>query len=230
VLPHPAQTGIDIVGLGAFALSGGLLAVRRRFDIVGIAVLATVTSVGGGIIRDVLAGHLPPTALTTTWWLAIPLAATAATFWFHRSIARMTAAVEVLDAIGLGVFCAGGTATASAAGLPPPAAVLLGTVTGVGGGILRDVLAGVTPAALSSQSRLYTIPAVTGCCLVAGAIAAGIDWPGTQITAALVIVAFRLVAIRRRWHAPSARATGGRTRGPRPRRASTGRRVGRPRP
>ena len=108
--------------------------------------------------------------------------------------------------------------------------MLLGTVTGVGGGILRDVLAGVTPAALCPESRLYTVPAVTGCCIVAGAHAAGIDWPGTQIAAALVIVAFRLLAIRRHWHAPSARAATGRTRGPGRRRASTGRREGRPRP
>ncbi len=206
MLAHTFSTTIDVIGLGAFALSGALLAVRRHFDIVGIAVLATVTSVGGGIIRDVFAGHLPPTALTSTWWLAIPLAATALTFWFHRLIARLSAAVEVFDAIGLGVFCAGGAAAASAAGLPPLAAVLLGTVTGVGGGILRDVLAGVIPAALSPASRLYTIPAVTGCSFVAVAFVLGINGPLTQVAAALGICAFRLLAVWRRWHAPTARA------------------------
>jgi len=207
VLAQTLHTIVDVIGLGAFALSGALLGVRRQFDIVGIAVLAIVTSVGGGIIRDVLAGHLPPAALTSTWWLAIPLAATAVTFWFHRLIARMTGAVEVLDAVGLGVFCAGGTAAASAAGLPPLAAILLGTVTGVGGGILRDVLAGVTPAALSPESRLYTIPAVAGCSLVAATFAVGINGPLTQTAAALGISAFRLLALRRRWHAPTARVS-----------------------
>ena len=123
-----------------------------------MAVLATVTAVGGGVIRDVLIGDLPPAALTDPWSLLIPLAAAVLTFFFHPRVARMGHTVQLFDAIGLGVFCATATTKAAAAGIPPLAAVLLGTITGVGGGILRDVLAGQTPSVLRKESELYAIP------------------------------------------------------------------------
>src|SRR6476661_10292205 len=112
------ETTLNLIGVFAFALSGALLAVRRKFDIVGMAVLATVTAIGGGIIRDVLIGDIPPAALTDPWSLLIPLAAAVLTFFFHPRVARMGHTVQLFDAIGLGVFCA----TAAAAGIPPLAA------------------------------------------------------------------------------------------------------------
>ena len=89
----------------------------------------------------------------------------------------MNRTVEVFDAVGLGAFCATATTRAAAAGLPPMTAVLLGTITGIGGGILRNVMAGITPAVLRPDARLYAIPAVTGCTLVAMAQEAGIGGP-----------------------------------------------------
>src|SRR6476660_1549488 len=152
------ETTLILIGVFAFALSGALLAVRRQFDFVGMAVLATVTAVGGGVIRDVLIGDIPPAALTDPWSLLLPLAAAVLTFFFHPRVARLGRTVERFDAVGLGVFCATATTKTAATGIPPMAAVLLGTITGVGGGILRDVLAGQTPSVLGKDSGLYAIP------------------------------------------------------------------------
>ena len=198
------HTAIDLVGLTAFAISGALLACRRRLDLVGVVVLAIATSIGGGIIRDVLMGDLPPVALTNSWWLAVPLLVAAVTFRFHPQIRRMNHTVEVFDAIGLGAFCATATAKAAAAGLPPMTAILLGTITGVGGGVLRDVLAGVAPAVLS-PGALYAIPAVVGCTLVAVADQLGVAAGAVQIAAAAAISGLRLLALWRGWRAPVVR-------------------------
>lgn len=196
------EATLNLIGVFAFALSGALLAVRRKFDIVGMAVLATVTALGGGIIRDVLIGAIPPAALTSPWSLLLPLVATVLTFFFHPRVARMGRTVQLFDAIGLGVFCATATTKAASTGIPPTPAVLLGTITGVGGGILRDILAGQTPSVLRRDSRLYAIPAVTGCILVAGAYSLGYTDTVIQAAAAAGICGFRLLALRYKWRAP----------------------------
>src|SRR6476660_2192606 len=196
------ETTLILIGVFAFALSGALLAVRRQFDFVGMAVLATVTAVGGGVIRDVLIGDIPPAALTDPWSLLLPLAATVLTFFFHPRVAQLGRTVERFDAVGLGVFCATATTKAAATGIPPMAAVLLGTITGVGGGILRDVLAGQTPSVLRQDSRLYAIPAVAGSILVAVAYSFGYSNTVVQAAAAAGICGFRLLALRFKWNAP----------------------------
>ena len=196
------ETTLILVGVFAFALSGALLAVREEFDIVGMAVLATVTAVGGGVIRDVLIGDVPPAALTDPLSLLLPLAAAVLTFFFHPRVARMGRTVQLFDAVGLGVFCATATTKAATAGLPFMAAVLLGTITGVGGGILRDVLAGQTPSVLSRDSGLYAIPAVAGSVVVAVAYSYGHSNTAIQAVAAVGICGFRLLALKFKWHAP----------------------------
>jgi uncharacterized membrane protein YeiH len=196
------ETTLNLIGVFAFALSGALLAVRQEFDIVGMVVLATVTAFGGGVIRDVLIGDIPPTALADPWQLLLPIAAAALTFFFHPRVARMGRTVQFFDAIGLGVFCATATTKAAASGISPVAAVLLGTITGVGGGILRDVLAGQTPSVLRRNSRLYVIPAVAGSILVAVAYTYGYSNTVIQGAAAAGICVFRLLALRFKWRAP----------------------------
>ena len=196
------QTVLVDVGVFAFALSGALTGVRRRFDVVGIAVLATATALGGGILRDVLLGITPPNALRTPSLLLLPLAATVTAFFFHDLVDRLHQAVEVPDAVGLGVFCATATALALATGAQPVAAVLLGSISGVGGGVLRDVLAGVTPALFQPDSRLYAIPAVLGSAAVVLAATAGLEGVVVQAVVAAGVVALRLVAARRGWTAP----------------------------
>lgn len=202
------QQLLVLVGTFAFALSGALLGVRRRFDVVGMAVLATVTALGGGVVRDVLLGVLPPVALRDTWLLLLPLAATAVTFFFHPLVDRLRLAVEVTDAVGLGVFCATAAATATALGAHPVAAVLLGAVSGVGGGVARDVLAGVVPVLFQVESRLYAVPAVLGCAAVVAAAEAGATGTAVQALGAAGIVALRLLALWRGWSAPVPRLRG----------------------
>ncbi len=197
------------VGIFAFALSGALLGVRRGFDVVGMAVLAAATGLGGGILRDVLLGQVPPTALEFPSLLLFPLGATVVVFFFHTLVDRLRRAVEVTDAVGLGVFCATATAMALSLGAQPVAAVLLGSISGVGGGILRDVLAGVTPALFAEGSRLYAIPAVVGSAVVAVAGVSGLTTgPMVQLAAALLVVALRIASLHRGWTAPAPRVSG----------------------
>jgi uncharacterized membrane protein YeiH len=205
------QETLDLIGIFAFALSGAVLGVRREFDVVGMAVLATVTAVGGGLIRDVLLDASPPAALVNPWWLLLPLVATGLTFFFHPQVQRMRRAVLVFDAVGLGVFCATGTVKAAEHGVHPVAAVLVGSLTGVGGGLVRDVLAGVTPSVLHRNSRLYAVPAIAGCAAVALAAEFGTVSIWVQAAAAAGICGLRLLALWRGWVAPVARrrTTGG---------------------
>lgn len=200
------QTVLVDVGVLAFALSGALTGaltgVRRGFDVVGIAVLATATALGGGILRDVLLGLTPPTALRTPSLLLLPLAATVVVFFSHSMVDRLRPAVEVTDAIGLGVFCSTAAALALSTGAQPVAAVLLGSITGVGGGVLRDVLAGVSPALFQRDSQFYAIPAVLGSVAVVLAAGAGLEGVVVQAVAAAGVVVLRLTAFWRGWTGP----------------------------
>jgi len=153
---------LNLVGTFVFAVSGALLAVRKNYDIVGMAVLAVITAIGGGVIRDLVIGAIPPVAFTDAIYLLLPLLATAMTFFAHVQINRLNAAVLVFDAAGLAVFCISGTAKALNYGLGPVPAAALGVLTAVGGGIMRDVLAHDEPSVLQAGSELYALPAVLG--------------------------------------------------------------------
>lgn len=196
-----ALTGI---GIFAFALSGALMAVRKEMDAVGMFVLAAATAVGGGITRDLLLG-LPPAALRNPWWWLIVAAAALIVFFFHGGLDRLRRAVLVCDAVGLGLFCATSTALALQAGLGPLESTLIGTVGGVAGGVLRDVLAGEIPSVLRRDTKLYVIPAVLGCALLVAAAAAGIDGGPLVILAGAAIVVVRILALWRGWKAPAPR-------------------------
>ena len=193
---------LNFIGLAAFALSGALMGVRRQFDVIGMAVLAMITALGGGVIRDLLIGSTPPDALLHTWWLVVPLAATAVTFFFHPRVTQLRRSVAFFDAVGLGLFCVAASAKALAFGLSPLAAVILGTVTGIGGGILRDLLSGETPAVLRRDSQLYAIPAILGCTMVVTALRLHAPEALTQVLAASFITGLRLLAIWRKWRGP----------------------------
>jgi len=117
------HTALDLIGILTFAISGALLAIQRDFDIVGIAILAVITALGGGILRDLALGDTPPLAFARWEYLAVPLAAAALTFVAHPALARRTPALLVFDAAGLGVFVVAGTVKALEFGLAPIAAV-----------------------------------------------------------------------------------------------------------
>lgn len=193
---------LNFIGLAAFALSGALMGVRRQFDIIGMAVLAMITALGGGIIRDVLIGSTPPDALLHTWWLVIPLAATVVTFFFHPRVTQLRRSVAFFDAVGLGLFCVSAASKALAFGLGPLSSVILGVITGIGGGILRDLLSGETPAVLRRDSQLYAIPAILGCTMVVTALHFHAPEALTQLLTAAFITGLRLLAIWRKWRGP----------------------------
>ena len=198
------QTELDLIGLFAFGISGALMAIHRDFDIVGIAILAVITALGGGILRDLVLGDTPPPAFTQWEYLVVPLAAAAVTFVAHPELERLTRTLLVFDAAGLGLFCVAGTVKALDYGLAPVAAATLGVTTAVGGGVLRDVIARETPALVRPDSELYAVPAV------AGAVAVAIAWeldayrPLLGAVAAAAVFGIRGLALHRHWRGPRA--------------------------
>lgn len=201
------QRALDLAGIFVFALSGGSMAVRKRFDAVGIVALAIVTGLGGGLVRDVLISDGPPVALRDQALLVAPLVAAVIVLVAHSVVERMERPVLVFDAGGLGLFCVVGTTRALDAGLGVMAAVLLGTVTAVGGGVLRDVLAREVPTIFRPDSALYAVPAALGA--TATAVVWSLDLFG-GVSATLIVaavIALRLLAMRFGWGAPTARTS-----------------------
>lgn len=204
VIEGDAQRIIELVGVFAFATSGALVAVRKGFDVVGILGLAWITALGGGVIRDVLVDATPPTAFLDAWTFSLPAAAAAITFFAHRAIERLMKAVLVFDAIGLGLFTVVGTATGAASGLGVAQASAVGVITGVGGGVLRDVIAREVPLLVRPDTELYAVPAFTGAIALAFAIS---EWgysPALGVSVACVVIVFRLAALAFGWRAPRA--------------------------
>lgn len=196
---------LDVIGIYVFALSGCLVALRQRMDVVGVITLGLVTGFGGGVIRDILIADLPPQVVGTNGLLLVPLLAGITALLVPGLPNRVRQSVLVLDAIGLGLFATVGAAKAIDAGLGIVPTVLVGTISAVGGGLLRDLLANEIPQILAEGSRLYAIPAALGASLVA----VGDHWQlaatATQVLAVAITVALRLLALRFGWHAPARR-------------------------
>ncbi len=194
---------LDLVGIFVFALSGALVGVRRRLDVVGMTVLAEMTALGGGIARDLIL-NVPPAAFSSVGYVVVPVLATAIVFFWHPQVERVMPAVNVFDAAGLGLFCAVGTEKAMYLGLSPLHATLLGVTTAVGGGILRDVLAGQIPTLLYDR-QLYAVPAMLGSALMALLYTLDLHgWPAT-LSAACLAFGLRIAAVRLGLRAPLAR-------------------------
>jgi len=194
------QVGLDLVGIFVFAITGALVGVRKQLDVFGVQVLALVTGLGGGFIRDVLIGATPPAALDDWRYLAVPVAAGLLTFFLHPGIGRVERLVNIFDAAGLGLFCVTGALKALAYGLPPLSAALVGTISGIGGGVIRDILSGRVPVVL--RREIYAIPAFLGGGIVVVAHRADVYAPWVAVAAAVVCIVIRLLAIRRGWNAP----------------------------
>ncbi|MER7078383.1 Uncharacterized membrane protein YeiH [Saccharopolyspora kobensis] len=205
ILNPLVQEVLDLIGIFAFALSGALLAVRKRFDVVGIVVLAEVTALGGGVFRDLVIGAVPPVAFTDIAYFTTPLIASVVVFFWHPRLAWIRRFVLFFDAIGLGVFCVAGSIKALNFGMHPLAAIALGAATAIGGGAIRDVLAGEVPALLHPESEIYAVPALLGSGLVALLAVTGALTPVTSAFAALLAIVVRLLALRFGWRAPLAR-------------------------
>uniref|UniRef100_A0AAU2VPP5 Trimeric intracellular cation channel family protein n=1 Tax=Streptomyces sp. NBC_00008 TaxID=2903610 RepID=A0AAU2VPP5_9ACTN len=198
------QHALDIVGIFVFAISGALLAVRKNFDVFGIAVLAEVTALGGGLFRDMIIGAVPPAAFTDLGYFTTPLLAACLVFFLHPHVERIQVGINVFDAAGLGLFCVTGTVKAYDYGLGLTASAALGLATAVGGGVLRDVLANEVPSLLRWDRDLYAVPAMVGAAMIVLCIR--FDALNAFTSGAAVITAFvlRLLALRYHWRAPRA--------------------------
>ena len=198
------QHAFEVVGIFVFAISGALLAVRKNFDVFGMAVLAEATALGGGVFRDLVIGAVPPAAFVDLSYFFTPLVATVLVFFLHPQVERITAAVGVFDAAGLGLFCVEGTVKAYQHGLGLTSSVTLGMATAVGGGVLRDVLAHEVPSLLRWDRDLYAVPAIVGSSIAALLLHYDALSGATSALAAVVAFTVRLLAMRYGWRAPRA--------------------------
>lgn len=191
---------LDLVGIFVFSVTGALVAVRKNLDLFAATVLAGVTGLGGGFLRDVLIGATPPAALADWRYLLVPLAAGLLTFAFHPAVGRLERVVVLFDAFGLALFCVTGALKAVDYGLGPLPAALLGMVTGIGGGIIRDVLAGRVPVIF--EGVLYATPALAGAAVAV--LLDRMDVPLVVVAAAgfSTCLGWRLLALVRGWRAP----------------------------
>jgi len=202
VHPGALLVVLDLVGIFVFAITGALVAVRKELDVFAVLVLAGTTGLGGGFLRDVLIGAVPPAALADWRYLLVPAAAGLVTFFFHPSLGRKERVINVLDAAGLSLFCVTGALKALAYGLGPVPSALMGMLTGIGGGMVRDVLTGRVP--LVFRGELYATPALVGATVAVVGHEAGLRAAVVAGPAAAVCFGWRVLAVRRGWNAPTA--------------------------
>ena len=194
---------LDLLGTFVFALSGASAGVKRRLDVFGVLVLSFVAGNFGGITRDIMIGAVPPAAISDWRYLAVSLLAGLATFvWFSR-VDRLQSAVLLFDAAGLALFAVSGTNKALAFDLNPVAAALLGMLTGIGGGMVRDLLVAEIPTVL--RADLYAVAALAGAAVVVAGNLLHLPAGAAAIAGAALCFGLRLMAIQRGWNLPVAR-------------------------
>jgi uncharacterized membrane protein YeiH len=198
----PLGLWLDLLGTFVFGVSGAMLAVRRRLDAFGITVLAVAAGLSGGMIRDLALGATPPAAFQDTRYLVAAIGSALCVFFGHRLIARLSKPVMVLDALGLGLFAVSGCRKALSFGLDPLAAIILGVLTAVGGGALRDLLVSEVPRVL--REEVYALAALIGAVLVVIGAALGVHDAWTAAVGVGAAFLIRIVSVWRGWHAPRA--------------------------
>jgi len=194
--------GADLIGVAVFAGSGATAAIGKRLDLFGVAFVGFVAALGGGILRDLVIGSVPPLAFADWRYAVTAVVAPVAVFWLHPQLSRLRRTVLVLDAAGLGLFTVTGTLKALDAGVPAVGACLIGMLTAIGGGLARDLLTGEIPVVL--QRDIYAVAALVGAILVTLLRGWGMAGPVPMAVAAVLITGVRLLALRRRWSAPVA--------------------------
>lgn len=204
---------LDLAGTFVFALSGATVGVKHRLDLFGVLVLSFAVGTCGGIARDVLIGAVPPGGIADWRYVAVCAAAGLVTFYWHPLVDRMRSPVLLLDAAGLALFAVVGTTKALAYGLGPIPAVLLGMLTGIGGGMVRDVLVSEVPAVL--RAEIYAVAALAGGAVVVLARAMGLPQPAAMGVGAALCFGLRYVAIRHGWQLPIAGSAASRDSAPR---------------
>lgn len=193
---------VDLAATFVFALSGAIAAVNHRLDIFGILVLSFVAGNFGGITRDLLIGAVPPAALADGHYLLVSVLAGLATFLWYRGIDRLRSPVLLFDAGGLSLFAVVGAQKAIEWGLDPVMSALLGMISGIGGGMMRDVLLNDIPSVL--RSDLYAVAALAAASAVVIGDAMGIHYGMSATVGAAICFVLRFMAIRHGWHLPTA--------------------------
>lgn len=194
---------LDLGGTFVFAFSGAVAAVNRRLDVFGILVLSFVAGNLGGISRDLLIGAVPPAALANPAYLLVSVLAGLLTFFWYSGIDRLRAPVLLFDAAGLSLFAVAGAQKAIEFGLDPVMAALLGMLTGIGGGMVRDIL--LTEIPLVLRSDLYAVAALAGASVVVIGDSLGVSYGVSAPAGAALCFGLRFMAIRHGWHLPTAR-------------------------
>ena len=198
----PLVLALDLTGTFVFALNGALTAVHAaRLDIVGVLTLGMITAMGGGIIRDVLIGSVPPATFRDWRYLALAAGGALVAFALSQWLDRLEMPIIVLDAVGLSVFAVIGASKAVSFGLDVGPAIILGTITGVGGGTIRDTLVRQVPSVLYSE--LYAIPALVGAAVTVVTIRAGVYGIAAALGAAAICFVIRMLGVRFRLSAPT---------------------------
>ena len=194
---------LDVAGTIGFAAGGALAAMRKGLDLYGVSLVAAATAVGGGLVRDVLIGNVPPTALTHWQYFAVILLSTLACFLFRKRISRFERAFLYMDALGLGFFSVVGYEAAFLRGVPWYGSLFLGVVTGTFGGMIKDVLLGEIPVVL--RREIYASASLAG---ILAYLLLGLT-PLPREAGALVAVALvfslRMISVKRGWNLPSVR-------------------------
>lgn len=192
---------LDLVGTLAFAIYGALSAIRlTKLDVVGVLVLGTITAVGGGTMRDAILGATPVNAFSDWRYLATALVGALIAYLAAQFLHRVERVLVFFDAIGMGVFAVAGAGKALAFGASPVGAILLGVVTAVGGGALRDVIIGRVPSVLHED--LYATSALVGATVVVLAAELDAEGPWIAVLGFALAVIVRLAAIRWQISAP----------------------------
>ena len=193
---------LDLLGTFVFALSGGTAGVRRRLDLFGVLVLSFVAGNFGGITRDLMIGSVPPPAISDWRYLAVSLLAGLVTFYWSSGIDRLRSSVLLFDAAGLALFAVSGTQKALAFELNPVTAALLGMLTGIGGGMMRDLLVVEIPTVL--RADLYAVAALAGAAVVVAGSLLRLPPTAATIVGAMLCFGLRVMAIQRGWRLPVA--------------------------
>ena len=196
---------LNLAGAFVFGLSGGLAGVRKRLDMFGVVVLAVVVGLAGGITRDLLIG-VPPETIRDWRYLAVAVGAGLVTLVAHSSLRGLERSILVLDAAGLALFCVTGASTALDHRVGAVEAVVLGAITGIGGGVLRDIFLGEIPVVL--RTGLYAIPALIGAGIVVGAARGGSHNLAFPLLGAVVCFAIRLAGLHFDLNVPQAPRSG----------------------
>ena len=198
---HLLLPGLELAGTFVFAISGAMAAVQKRLDIFGLAVLAFATGTVGGITRDLLIGATPPIAIADMRYGVTTMAAAGLVFFAHRLVEHVTRPVAIFDAAGLSLFAVGGSIRALEYGISPVMAAVMGMITGIGGGIMRDVLIARMPMVLA-PTELYATPALLGSTIAVIGVTFGWPFVPTTVCGALSCFFVRYMAMRHGWCLP----------------------------